>query len=63
MDFIIDNWSELALATLLLLDTIVSLTPSKKDDQILGYIKAVFTALTKKSDNTNEEADTGESDS
>jgi len=63
MDFIIDNWSELALATLLLLDTIVSLTPSKKDDQILGYIKAVFTALTKKGDNTNEEADTGESDS
>lgn len=63
MDFIIDNWSELALATLLLLDTIVSLTPSKKDDQILGYIKAVFTALTKKGDNTNEEADTGQSDS
>lgn len=63
MDFIIDNWSELALATLLLLDTIVSLTPSKKDDQILGYIKAVFSALTKKSDNTNEEAHTGESDS
>ena len=63
MDFIIDNWSELALATLLLLDTIVSLTPSKKDDQILGYIKAVFTALTKKGDNTNEEADTSESDS
>lgn len=63
MEFIIENWAELALATILLLDTIVSLTPTTKDDQILGYIKAVFTALTKKSDNTNQEGDTEESDS
>lgn len=51
------------MAVIVFADTIVSLTPSKKDDEALGYIKAIFNALTKKSDNTNEEADTAESDS
>ncbi len=48
MNFIIENWAELALSVILLLDTIVSLTPTKKDDQYLGYIKAIFNAFNKK---------------
>ena len=47
MDFIIENWAALALAVIVLADTIVSLTPSTRDDQVLGYIKAIFNALTK----------------
>jgi hypothetical protein len=44
-EFLSENWAELCLAFLLLADTVVSLTPSTKDDRILGYIRLLFEAV------------------
>tara|TARA_R110000796_G_scaffold153325_2_gene269857 strand:+ start:376 stop:537 length:162 start_codon:yes stop_codon:yes gene_type:complete len=45
INFILSYWAELALAFLLLGDTVVSLTPTKKDDRILGYLRILLTAI------------------
>ena len=47
MEFISEHFSALLLALIVLADTIVSLTPTKKDDQVLGYIKAIFNSIQK----------------
>lgn len=44
-EFLLENWAELVLAFLLLADTIVSLTPTTKDDRVLGYIRLLFEAV------------------
>lgn len=48
MEIILENWSAILLGLITFLDLIVSLTPSKKDDQILGYFRVVITALSGK---------------
>ena len=46
MEYILENWAALLLAALAFIDVIVSLTPTKKDDQILGYFRLVINAIT-----------------
>lgn len=46
LDIFLAHWAELALALIALLDIVVSLTPSKKDDKILGYLRIVLDAFT-----------------
>lgn len=47
-DILIENWAVLALSLLAFIDVIVSLTPSKKDDQWAGYIRIILNAITGK---------------
>lgn len=49
MDIIIQNWAELLLALIAFLDVVVSLTPTKKDDRFLGYLRTITLAFTKRS--------------
>lgn len=45
MDFILQNWTSIALAILVAADAIVSLTPSREDDKIVGYLKLLVQAI------------------
>lgn len=45
MDFIWQNWTSIALAILVAADAIVSLTPSREDDKIVGYLKLLVQAI------------------
>tara|TARA_R110000823_G_scaffold126269_1_gene253329 strand:+ start:547 stop:714 length:168 start_codon:yes stop_codon:yes gene_type:complete len=45
-EFITQNWAALALGLFAFADIIVSATPTKKDDIALGYLRAIFNALT-----------------
>lgn len=45
MDILINSWAEILLGLIAFVDIIVSLTPTKKDDRILGYIRIVINAL------------------
>lgn len=47
-DFILENISALVLAAIVFADAIVSITPDKRDDQIVGYIRVIYNALTGK---------------
>jgi len=44
-DLILNNWALVALGLLAFLDIIVSLTPSKKDDQIVGYLRIIIETI------------------
>lgn len=44
-DFILDNFSAIILAAIIFADAIVSMTPSKEDDKIVGYIRIIYNAL------------------
>ena len=46
MEYIFENWAALLLAALAFVDVIVSLTPSKKDDVVLGYFRLIILAIT-----------------
>lgn len=48
MDFLTNNWSVILLALIGAADVIVSLTPSKKDDRYVGYLRAIVTTLSNK---------------
>lgn len=48
MDIILQNWSAILLGLIAFLDIIVSLTPTKKDDQIVGYFRVIVQALAPK---------------
>jgi len=48
MDLILQNWAVIALALLGALDVYVSLTPSKKDDQIVGYLRIIIQTISGK---------------
>ena len=41
-NFIVENWQPLALAALGFIKVIVNLTPSKKDNQIFGFVDKLF---------------------
>lgn len=45
LDFLGVHWSEVLLILLVAADAIVSLTPSKSDDKIVGYLKLLVTAI------------------
>jgi len=44
-DLLIQNWPEIALAVLFVADLIVSITPSKTDDKVVGYIRLLVNAI------------------
>jgi hypothetical protein len=46
IDFILENWAVLVLGLLAFIDLIVSLTPSTKDDQVVGYIRVIIETIT-----------------
>lgn len=45
---ILENWAMLALAVLGALDVWVSLTPSKTDDRVVGYLRVIITTISGK---------------
>tara|TARA_R100001463_G_scaffold17243_1_gene44257 strand:+ start:25 stop:219 length:195 start_codon:yes stop_codon:yes gene_type:complete len=45
MEFLIDNWVELALALITLLGTYTALTATKTDDAILDVITRIFNSV------------------
>ena len=48
MELITNNWAFVLLALLAAADAIVSLTPSKKDDQIVGYLRVIIQTISGK---------------
>jgi hypothetical protein len=54
MELILENWAMLALAVLAALDVYVSLTPSKRDDQVVGYLRIIIQTISGKSKKTKE---------
>lgn len=51
-ELLLQNWPEIALAVLFVADLIVSLTPGKADDRIVGYLRLLVNAIA--SDRGNE---------
>tara|TARA_R110000765_G_scaffold20007_4_gene52137 strand:+ start:936 stop:1100 length:165 start_codon:yes stop_codon:yes gene_type:complete len=45
MEILLANWSLVLLGLIAFLDIIVSLTPSKKDDKVVGYLKILVNAF------------------
>ena len=45
MDFILDNWPEILLALLTAAGTISALTETEKDDDIVGMLKRILSAI------------------
>lgn len=54
MELILENWAVLALAILGALDVFVSLTPSKTDDRVVGYLRVIITTISGKSKNKKD---------
>lgn len=46
IDILITHWSVVLLGLVAFLDILVSLTPSKKDDKVVGYLKILINAFT-----------------
>jgi len=47
-EFLSNNFFALFSALLIFADVVVSMTPTKADDRALGYVRAIFNALTPK---------------
>tara|TARA_B100002019_G_C20761355_1_gene353156 strand:+ start:189 stop:344 length:156 start_codon:yes stop_codon:yes gene_type:complete len=45
MDFILENWAEIALALIAAAGTITALTETEKDDNIVDLIKRILQAV------------------
>jgi len=45
MDFILENWAEIALAVIAAAGTITALTETEKDDNIVDLIKRILQAV------------------
>ena len=45
MNFIIENWAELTLATLALIKTIVNITPTTHDNKVFGYLDLLINTI------------------
>lgn len=45
MEFITNNWKEIVLGLIALFEIIVRLTPTKKDNTILGIVKKIYSFL------------------
>ena len=48
MELITENWAFVLLALLAAADAIVSLTPSQRDDQIVGYLRVIIQTISGK---------------
>ena len=46
LDFILENWGELALAALAFTKVVVNITPTSADNAVFGYIDMLITAIT-----------------
>ena len=46
LDFILENWGELAIAALAFTKVVVNLTPTTADNAVFGYIDMLITAIT-----------------
>jgi hypothetical protein len=45
MDFILENWAEIALAVITAAGTITALTETEKDDNIVDLLKRIINAV------------------
>ena len=45
MDFILENWAEIALAVITAAGTITALTETEKDDNIVDLLKRILNAV------------------
>jgi hypothetical protein len=45
MDFILENWAEIALAIIAAAGTITALTETEKDDNVVDLIKRILQAV------------------
>ena len=45
MDFILDNWAEIALAIIAAAGTITALTESTKDDKVVDVLRRIINAI------------------
>lgn len=45
MDFILENWAEIALAIITAAGTITALTETEKDDNIVDLLKRILSAV------------------
>ena len=45
MDFIFENWAEIALAVIAAAGTITALTETEKDDNIVDLLKRIINAV------------------
>jgi len=45
MDFILENWAEIALAVIAAAGTITALTETEKDDNFVDLIKRILQAI------------------
>jgi hypothetical protein len=45
MDFILENWAEIALAIIAAAGTITALTETEKDDNLVDLIKRILQAI------------------
>ena len=45
MEFILDNWAEIALAIIAAAGTITALTETEKDDNVVDLIKRILQAV------------------
>jgi len=45
MDFILENWAEIALAVIAAAGTITALTETEKDDNVVDLIKRILQAV------------------
>lgn len=45
MDFILENWAEIALAVIAAAGTITALTETDKDDNVVDLIKRILQAV------------------
>lgn len=45
MDFILENWAEIALAVITAAGTITALTETTKDDNIVDLLKRILNAV------------------
>lgn len=47
LDFLIENWGELAIAALAFAKVVVNLTPTENDNMVFGYFDLLINALVK----------------
>lgn len=45
MDFILENWAEIALAVIALAGTVTGLTESTEDDKIVDVLRRIVNAI------------------
>ena len=45
MDFILDNWAEIALAIIAAAGTITALTESTEDDKVVDVLRRIINAI------------------